>query len=302
MKSKYLIAVIVFVFGSLAQSVFAQGASHSLTRENISLDMPEGWLATKLGKKFGNYGIRIQKQGDVAFVEINCIRRSVEPVSRITTLASERSNKPSFEYMQIDEVSDARLGKLKAKHLLFTNTYLTESYRGGVYGLVDNGYTYTIEYYGADTPEQRAEIDRVIRSIKIDKPLAEDNMVKKAEDFVPKDWNVVEEEEVQTEETSAAQPQEKAEVKKEKRKLSKEEKKLEKEKAKRLKEETKKVEAKKKELEKKKKKQEKELKKQQKEKLKAQKEAEKRRKKAMKAKKDDSEIKEALKKEAQKDN
>lgn len=289
-------------------SLLAQSGTHRLTRENISLVVPDDWLATKLGKKLGDYGLRIKKTGGAAFVEINCIRKAVNTESKITTLASERSNKESFEYMQIDEVSDAKLGKLNAKKLVYTNTFLTDTYRGGIYGLVDNGYTYTIEYYGADTPEGRSEIEKILRSIKIDKPLAEQNIVEMSETFVPTDWNQYSEEETaaETESDQVEKAPKKSKTKEEK--LSKEEKKAEKEKAKRLKEETKKVEEKQKALEKKKKeaekaakkadnerkKAEKQLLKEQKKQADAERRAEEKRKKAMKAKKDDSETRDAL--------
>ncbi len=284
MKIRHIFTVVFFVLSGFAGNLFSQSGRHSLTRENISLVVPDDWLATKLGKKMGDFGLRLKKQNDVAFVEINCTRHVAEPTSKITTLASERSNKETFEYMQIDEVRNAKLGKMNAELLVYTNTHLTDSYRGGIYGLVDNGYTYTIEFYGADTPEGRKEIESILKSLKIDKPLAEENMVVVEEEFVPKDWNVVQEDETEAV-VSDNDNTKKDKVKAPERKLSKEEKKLEKEKEKRLKEETKKVEKKKKELEKKKK-----------QKAKDDKRAAEKKKKAMKAKKDDSEVKEALRK------
>lgn len=283
MKSKYLVTLILSAFLALPFDGFSQKEMHSLTRENISVSMPNGWLATKLGKKFGDFGIKLTKQDDVAFVEINCIRRVVEPTGKITTLASERSNKETFAYMQIDEVENAKLSNIKSKLLVYTNTHLIDSYRGGIYGLVDNGYTYTIEYYGIDTPEGRAEIEKILSSIKIDKPLVEENIVEIEEEFVPKDWNVVPEEEQEVKEEENEKKFEKK-AKEEKKKLSKEEKKLLKEQEKRLKEETKKVEKKKKELEKKRK-----------QKLKEEKRAAEKKKKAMKAKKDDEDLKQKIK-------
>lgn len=284
MRTGRIFTVIFFVLFGFAANLFAQGGSHSLTRENISLVVPDDWTATKLGKKMGDFGLRLQKRNSVAFVEINCVRRVVDPVSKITTLASERSNRETFEYMQIDELRNAKLGKMNAELLVYTNTHLTDSYSGGVYGLVDNGYTYTVEFYGADTPEGRAEIERILKSLRIDKPLTEENMVVQEESFVPKDWNMVPEDETEAAVQDKAKT-DKKKLKTPKKKLSKQEKKLEKEKEKRLKEETKKVEKKKKELEKKKK-----------QKAKDDKRAAERKKKAMKAKKDDAEVKEALQK------
>ena len=275
MKRRLFIVLICFVLMSFGFELSAQEGTHSLTRENISMVVPNDWLAIRTGKKFGDFGLKIQKQNSVAFVEVNCIRRKTDPVSKATTLASERSNKETFAYMQIDAVQDAKLDKKNAKHLVYTNAYLTDTYRGGIYALVDNGYTYTIEYYGADTPAGRKEIEQILSSIKIEKPLAQDNIVKIEQDFVPSDWKEapIEQTEQPTEENVSAK-----------------EKKSKSEKVNLIKEETKKVEKKKKELEKKKKELDKKQKQEQKEKQKA----EQRRKKAMKAKKDDSELKELL--------
>lgn len=282
MKSKYLVTLILSAFLALPFDGFSQKEMHSLTRENISVSMPNGWLATRLGKKFGDFGIKLTKQNDVAFVEINCIRRVVEPMGKITTLASNRSNKETFAYMQIDEVENAKLSNINSKLLVYTNTHLIDSYRGGIYGLVDNGYTYTVEYYGIDTPEGRAEIEKILSSIKIDKPLVDENFVEIEEDFVPKDWNVAQDDEEQVKQEADEKKVEKKE-KVEKKKLTKEEKRLAKEQEKRLKEETKKVEKKKKELEKKRK-----------QKLKDEKRAAEKKKKAMKAKKDDEDLKQKM--------
>src|SRR5574344_200342 len=188
MKRRLFIVLICFVLMSFGFELSAQEGNHSLTRENISMVVPNDWLAIRTGKKLGDFGLKIQKQNSVAFVEVNCIRRKTDHVSKATTLASERSNKETFSYMQIDAVQDAKLDKKNAKHLVYTNAYLTDTYRGGIYALVDNGYTYTIEYYGADTPADRKEIDQILSSIKIEKPLAQDNIVKIEQDFVPTDW------------------------------------------------------------------------------------------------------------------
>lgn len=289
MKRRLFIFLICFVCMSFGFELSAQEGTHSLTRENISMIVPNDWLAIRTGKKFGDFGMKIQKQNSVAFVEINCIRRKTDPVSKATTLASERSNKETFAYMQIDAVQDAKLDKKKAKHLVYTNAYLTDTYRGGIYALVDNGYTYTIEYYGADSPSGRKEIEQILSSIKIEKPLAQDNIVKIEEEFVPSDWKEAPIEQTEQPVQDNVSSKEKK-AKTEKVKLSKEEKKQLKEQKKRLKEETKKVEAKKKALDKKKK----EMDKQQEQELKEKQKAEQRRKKAMKAKKDDTELKELL--------
>lgn len=190
MNKRFLLICLLWL-GLLFNSAIAQETFHKIERENISFEMPEGWTATRLGKKLGDYGIRITENNGCGLVEINCTRKVVEPTSRITLLASERSSKHGFDYMQIDQVNDAKLNKMKAKHLAYTNTFLTEAYAGGIYGIVFEGYTYTIEYYGKDMPKERALIEKILKSVRISKPDNKPTMVEMEERFVPKDWNEV---------------------------------------------------------------------------------------------------------------
>ncbi len=161
---------------------------NKITEENITFGIPNGWLASKTGKKFGDFGIRAVEENGIKFVEINCTKRVIEPVTRLTTIASKRSEREGFEYMLIDQVKDVKFDNKKAKLLSFTNTHLTEASIGGVYGLIDEGYTYTIEFYGEDNPEANALIKEILNSIEIEKPLTEPNIVIMEDDFTPKDW------------------------------------------------------------------------------------------------------------------
>lgn len=237
--------------------VFAQKTElNKITEENITFGIPNGWIATKTGKKLGDFGIRAKEENGIKFIEINCTKRVIEPVTKITTIASKRSEREGFEYMLIDQVKDVKFNKKNAKLLSFTNTHLTEASIGGVYGLVDEGYTYTIEFYSEDNPEANALMKEILKSVKISSPLTEPNIVIMEDDFTANDWY---ESEAMKEEAKMAKEQEekkkadkeKAKVEKEKAKAEKKQAKLEKKKAKlekkEVKEESKKEESKKEE-------------------------------------------------------
>lgn len=175
--------------------IFAQKTElNKITEENITFSIPNGWIATKTGKKLGDFGVRAKEKDGIKFIEINCTKRVIEPVTRLTTIASKRSEREGFEYMLIDQVKDVKFNKKKAKLLSFTNTHLTEASIGGIYGLVDEGYTYTIEFYSEDNPEANALMKEILKSINIESPLTEPNIVVLEENFTPEDWYEYEEE------------------------------------------------------------------------------------------------------------
>jgi hypothetical protein len=118
--------------------------------------------------------------------------------------------------MLIDQVKDVKFDNKKAKLLSFTNTHLTEASIGGIYGLIDEGYTYTIEFYGEDNPEANALIKEILKSIKITKPLTEPNIVILEDDFTPTDW--YESEAMKEEAAKAKAEAEKAELEKKNKK------------------------------------------------------------------------------------
>lgn len=189
---------------------------HKITEENVTFGIPSGWIASKTGKKLGDFGIRAKEENGIKFVEINCTKRVIEPVTRLTSIASERSEREGFEYMLIDQVKDVKFDNKKAKLLSFTNTHLTEASIGGIYGLIDEGYTYTIEFYGEDNPEANALIKEILKSIKIEKPLTKPNIVILEDDFTPTDW--YESEAMKEEAAKAKAEAEKAELEKKNKK------------------------------------------------------------------------------------
>lgn len=226
--NRNFIVFLCFLIGGCFTLNAQKTELHKITEENITFGIPNGWIASKTGKKLGDFGIRAKEENGIKFIEINCTKRVIEPVTRLTSIASKRSEKEGFEYMLIDQVKDVKFDNKKAKLLSFTNTHLTEASIGGVYGLVDEGYTYTIEFYSEDNPEANALIKEILKSIKIEKPLTEPNIVIMEDDFTPTDWYESEamKQEAEAEKAKKEEKIAKKEAKKEK-KIEKKEKKVE---------------------------------------------------------------------------
>lgn len=228
--NRNFIVFLCFLIGGCFTLNAQKTELHKITEENVTFGIPNGWIASKTGKKLGDFGVRAKEENGIKFIEINCTKRVIEPVTRLTSIASKRSEKEGFEYMLIDQVKDVKFDNKKAKLLSFTNTHLTEASIGGVYGLVDEGYTYTIEFYSEDNPEANALIKEILKSIKIEKPLTEPNIVIMEDDFTPTDW--YESEAMKQEAQKAKEDKEKAQAEKQKAKLEKEKAKADKQKAK----------------------------------------------------------------------
>lgn len=228
--NRNFIVFLCFLIGGCFTLNAQKTELHKITEENVTFGIPNGWIASKTGKKLGDFGVRAKEENGIKFIEINCTKRVIEPVTRLTSIASKRSEKEGFEYMLIDQVKDVKFDNKKAKLLSFTNTHLTEASIGGVYGLVDEGYTYTIEFYSEDNPEANALIKEILKSIKIEKPLTEPNIVIMEDDFTPTDW--YESEAMKQEAQKAKEDEEKAQAEKQKAKLEKEKAKADKQKAK----------------------------------------------------------------------
>lgn len=225
------ITVFLCLFIGFSLGVFAQKTElNKITEENITFGIPHGWLASKTGKKLGDFGIRAVEENGIKFIEINCTKRVIEPITRLTTIASKRSEREGFEYMLIDQVKEVKFDNKKAKLLSFTNTHLTEASIGGIYGLIDEGYTYTIEFYSEDNPEANALMKEILKSINIAKPITEPNIIIMEDDFTPKDW--YESEAMKEEAEKAKADSEKAKADKEKAKADKEKAKIDKKQAK----------------------------------------------------------------------
>ncbi|MDR1846783.1 MAG: hypothetical protein LBR17_01525 [Bacteroidales bacterium] len=248
--------------------------THAISLKHLTMEMPNdnnwGQIATDADKiQLGTY-----LETGVKKVVVTCYFEVKEIVALITNLASEKSLQQGFEYMSIEQVKDAKIAKEKAKLLAYSNTYLNETFIGGFYGFVKEGYTYVIEYYGEDNPSDKDLIKKILESIRIEKPVKIDpTIVEKDEHFAPKEAKTQEELDKQTE--KVAKEQKKAE--KEQKKLEKQTKEAEKQKQKAIKEQKKAQ-----------KQQEKEIKKQKEETKKALKEKEKKieeQNKALKAEK-----------------
>ncbi|MFA6805951.1 MAG: hypothetical protein WCR29_00885 [Bacteroidales bacterium] len=173
---KRIFTAILFILISLsASNTYAQKNLLKVEIENISLKMPDNWLISKTEKKMLDFKLLFYNQTNSNKISIHCIKKAVDEESAIINASSEKSLKPGFEYMIIEKVKTQKLNKLKGKFVEYTNSPLRDYYRGGFYGIVDNGYTYIIEYYSADTPEDRLEIEKVLKSINILKPESRPN-------------------------------------------------------------------------------------------------------------------------------
>lgn len=104
--------------------------------------------------------------------------------------SSERSLKPGFEYMIIEKVKSKPLGRYNAKFVEYTNSPLRDYFRGGYYGIIDNGYTYVVEYYSADTPEDRQEVEKILSSLNILKPESRPNFFEVEKEYLVEDVSV----------------------------------------------------------------------------------------------------------------
>ena len=271
---KKSLAFVFMVLMSLT-TIFAQKDWETRTAQNISIKAPNDWLTNIQGEETGDLVLTLYQEGSECFVEITCLKKVMTPNTRATDIASRRSNQPHFEYMQIDKVQSAKFQKHNAKLLTYTNTYLNEVCKGGIYCFNAEGYTYTVEYFGEDNPTVKKMLEKIINTFAYNSPEKERNIVEKEKDYVAKDWNVGEDKDEKAEkELAKAEKKAEKEAKKEAKKqekLLKEQEKEEKE----LKKEQKKAEKAQKEAEKAQKKLEKEEKKAKKEAKKQQKAEEK---------------------------
>jgi hypothetical protein len=304
------IVYLVLAFLVLSLNVNAQKDFHFIANENVSIKIPQGWHAIKLGKKMSDFSIYAKDSNSCKFVEIKCVRSVIEPKVRVNDIASERSHKTNFDYMQIDKVTSSKFNKYSGQLLLYSNTYLNDTYKGGVYGFISEGYTYTVEYYSEDTPKDRALIDKIINTISIESPDKQENIIEQEKSYVPENWNKVEEQQAETTIDSAQS----TEVKKAQKDVEKQKAKIEKQKQKQLKQQAKaekkrlqqeqkvkdkqeELQQEQKKLEKQKAKAEKDKAKQEKKMLKAQKKQEEALKKQKKAEEKAAKEKEKLEKE-----
>ncbi|MDD4528893.1 MAG: hypothetical protein PHX48_03345 [Bacteroidales bacterium] len=172
---RFFCTLLIITICITTNILFAQGKKLKVEVENISIKMPEHWLIQKTEKKMLDFTIRLFNEKNNNQVKIHCIKKALNEESAIINASSEKSLKPGYEYMIIEKVKTQNLNKYKGKFVEYTNSPLRDYYRGGFYGIIDNGYTYIIEYYSADTPEDRAEVATILKTLNILKPESRPN-------------------------------------------------------------------------------------------------------------------------------
>lgn len=187
MKIKNIIILLVVTLLSNALA-FAGNDITEIVLNNVSIKVSSDWTTQKQIQKNGDFRLTCTKDNSNAFVEITCKKRVIDPVVRANDIASERSMQKHFEYMQIDEIQNAKLKKTDAKLLTYTNTYLNDVSKGGIYAFISEGYTYTLEYFGEDNPKTKKELKKVVNSFSVSSPDKTRNIVDLAEDYQDKDW------------------------------------------------------------------------------------------------------------------
>ncbi len=184
-KNIIILLVVTLLANVLA---FAGNDITEIVLNNVSIKVSSDWTTQKQIQKNGDFRLTCTKDNSNAFVEITCKKRVIDPVVRANDIASERSMQKHFEYMQIDEIQNAKLKKTDAKLLTYTNTYLNDVSKGGIYAFISEGYTYTLEYFGEDNPKERKELKKVVNSFSVSSPDKTRNIVDLAEDYQDKDW------------------------------------------------------------------------------------------------------------------
>ena len=184
-KNIIILLVVTLLANVLA---FAGNDITEIVLNNVSIKVSSDWTTQKQIQKNGDFRLTCTKDNSNAFVEITCKKRVIDPVVRANDIASERSMQKHFEYMQIDEIQNAKLKKTDTKLLTYTNTYLNDVSKGGIYAFISEGYTYTLEYFGEDNPKTKKELKRVVNSFSVSSPDKTRNIVDLAEDYQDKDW------------------------------------------------------------------------------------------------------------------
>lgn len=184
-KNIIILLVVTLLANVLA---FAGNDITEIVLNNVSIKVSSDWTTQKQIQKNGDFRLTCTKDNSNAFVEITCKKRVIDPVVRANDIASERSMQKHFEYMQIDEIQNAKLKKTDTKLLTYTNTYLNDVSKGGIYAFISEGYTYTLEYFGEDNPKTKKELKRIVRSFSVSSPDKTRNIVDLAEDYQDKDW------------------------------------------------------------------------------------------------------------------
>ena len=197
---KILQAVFIIIICLSANTVFSQNKRLKVEIENIGLRAPEDWLVKKTEKKMYGFKIVLYNEKNENHVTLNCIKQAMNLEAAIINEASEKSLKPKFEYMLIEKVKDGKAGKYKGKFVEYTNSFLMDYFRGGFYGIEDNGYTYVIDYYSDDTPESRKQVQNILNSLVILKPESRPNFFEVEKEYLTEDVTLDKQEEQVVEE------------------------------------------------------------------------------------------------------
>jgi len=187
---KTLSILIVALICLIPSSLFSQKKGLKVEIENISIKAPEHYLVNRTQKKMYGFTIKLYNETNKNQVVVSCIKKAMNQEAAIMEASSERSLKPGFEYMIIEKVKSKPLGKYKAKFVEYTNSPLRDYFRGGYYGIIDNGYTYVVEYYSADTPEDRQEVEKILSSLNILKPESRPNFFEVEKEYLVEDVSV----------------------------------------------------------------------------------------------------------------
>ncbi len=185
---------------------FGQGKRLKVEIENISIKAPENWLVKKAENKNNGFTIRLYNEQNENHVTISCIKKAMNLEAAIVDASSEKSQKPRFEYMIIEKVRSGKVSKYSGKFLEYTNSPLRDYFRGGFYGILDNGYTYIVDYYSDDTPEGRKEVRDIINGLNILKPEARPNFFQVEKEYLPENVKIEKKEDLV--DTKIATPQE----------------------------------------------------------------------------------------------
>lgn len=187
---KALSIIIVAVICFTPSFLFSQKKGLKVEIENISLRAPEHYLVNRTQKKMYGFTVKLYNETNNNQVVVSCIKKAMNQEAAIMEASSERSLKPGYEYMIIEKVKSKPLGKYNAKFVEYTNSPLRDYFRGGYYGIIDNGYTYVVEYYSADTPEDRQEVEKILSSLNILKPESRPNFFEVEKEYLVEDVSV----------------------------------------------------------------------------------------------------------------
>lgn len=189
MKKVFSIIIVALICFT-PSFLFSQKKGLKVEIENISIKAPEHYLVNRTQKQMYGFTIKLYNETNKNQVTISCIKKAMNEEAAIMEASSEKSLKPGYEYMIIEKVKSKPLGKYKAKFVEYTNSPLRDYFRGGYYGIIDNGYTYIVEYYSADTPEDRQEVEKILSSLVILKPESRPNFFEVEKEYLVEDVTV----------------------------------------------------------------------------------------------------------------